>query len=251
MVEAVSPLMAKGDTIVRTRFIKGLVALVAAIGIAGCGQAEPSPLPTATPDSRVDRILEKLDELGDRLIELEAQAVILSVPIPTPAVVEKPAPIQMTGTLVPTPTHEMMEEAKVQDVAIIENYAATRFFPRNIVVLKDIPVRLYLTRLHREHVNKFAIEPFYRSSDVILPGEIGVIEFTPYQVGEFKIHNIGHNFDAALVVVETEEERKRYIIGHNFDAALVVVETEEERKRYRCTPDVRPYPQRGRLPHLP
>ena len=139
MVEAVSPLMAKGDTIVRTRFIKGLVALVAAIGIAGCGQAEPSPLPTATPDSRVDRILEKLDELGDRLIELEAQAVILSVPIPTPAVVEKPAPIQMTGTLVPTPTHEMMEEAKVQDVAIIENYAATRFFPRNIVVLKDIP----------------------------------------------------------------------------------------------------------------
>ena len=204
MVEAVSPGLAKGDTIVRRRFVLCLVALVGAIGIAGCGQAEPSPLPTAPPDSRIDQILEKLDEL-------EAQVAILSMPTTAPAVVEKPAPTQMPGTVVPAPTHVMMEEAKVQDVAIVENYAATRFFPRNIVVLKDIPVRLYLTRLHREHVNKFAIEPFYRSSEVILPGEIGVIEFTPDQVGEFKIHNVGHNFDAALVVVETEEERKRYI----------------------------------------
>ena len=80
-----------------------------------------------------------------------------------------------------------------------------------IVVLKDVPVRIYLTRLHREHVNKFSIEPFYRSSEVILPGEVGVIEFVADQVGEFEIRNVGHNFGAALIVVATKEEMSRYI----------------------------------------
>ena len=75
-------------------------------------------------------------------------------------------------------------------------------------VVKDIPVKLYLTRLHREHVNRFTIAPFYDSSKVILPGEIGLIEFLPDQVGEFKISNVGHNFHATLVVVETEKEAK-------------------------------------------
>ena len=96
-------------------------------------------------------------------------------------------------------------------MSIIENYAATRFFPRFIVVHKDIPVRLYLTRLHREHVNKFTIEPFFRSSQVILPGEIGVIEVVPDQLGEFKIRNVGHGFEATLLVVETVEEQNRTI----------------------------------------
>ena len=52
---------------------------------------------------------------------------------------------------------DMEMEEDIQEVSIIENYAANRFFPQNIVVLKDIPVRLYLTRLHREHVNRFTI----------------------------------------------------------------------------------------------
>ena len=130
-----------------------------------------------------------------------------------------------------TPTPETIgEKPTVQEVAIIENYAATRFFPRWIVVLKDIPVRLYLTRLHREHVNKFTIEPFYSSSEVILPGEIGVIEFLPNQVGEFKISNVGHGFDATLVVVETVEEAKKkiaereiqmYALIHNVDDSKI------------------------------
>ena len=70
---------------------------------------------------------------------------------------------------------------------------------------------MYLTRLHREHVNRFSIQPFYESSAVILPGEIGIIEFLPDQIGEFKIRNVGHNFEATLVVVETEEEAQRLI----------------------------------------
>ena len=68
---------------------------------------------------------------------------------------------------------------------------------------------MYLTRLHREHVNKFTIAPFFSSSEVILPGEVGLIEFLPNQVGEFKIRNVGHNFEATLVVVKTKEEAKR------------------------------------------
>ena len=106
---------------------------------------------------------------------------------------------------------DTMRMGPVQEIGLIENYAATRFFPKWMVVVKDIPVRIYLTRLHREHVNQFAIEPFYRSVQVILPGEIGVIEFLPDQVGEFKIRNVGHNFDATLVVVASEAEQRQQI----------------------------------------
>ena len=60
-------------------------------------------------------------------------------------------------------------------------------------------------------MNKFDIEPFYSSSDAILPGEIGVLEFMPDQVGEFKIRNVGHNFVATLVVVENMEEARKRI----------------------------------------
>ena len=81
-----------------------------------------------------------------------------------------------------------------------------------IVVIKDVPVRLYLTRLHMEHVNRFTIAPFYGSSAVILPGEIGVIEFLPDQVGEFKIRNVGHGFEATLVVVDSVEDLKQHIV---------------------------------------
>ena len=108
-----------------------------------------------------------------------------------------------------------MGTAAVQEIGLIENYAATRFFPRWMVVQKDIPVTIYLTRLHREHVNQFSIEPFYRSTKVILPGEIGVIEFVPDQIGEFKIRNVGHGFDAMLVVVESREEARQLIAGRD------------------------------------
>ena len=160
--------------------------------------------------------------LGERLIQVEESIAAISARMPTPtphSMMEEPAPtLEM-----------MMEEPNIQEIAIIENYAATRFFPQWMVVLKDKPVRIYLTRLHKEHVNKFTIAPFYDSSEVILPGEIGVIEFVPDQVGEFKIRNVGHNFEATLVVVETVQEanilhaergKQMYALIHSVDEFL-------------------------------
>ena len=40
-----------------------------------------------------------------------------------------------------------------QELAIVENYAATAFFPGRFVVRKGQPVRIYFSRLHREHIN--------------------------------------------------------------------------------------------------
>jgi len=163
--------------------------------------------------------------LPERLFAIEQKLEVLGISVPTPT----HEPMAM-GTPILTPENTMMPPAtipeaaamamsaptsepiaavlSIQEIGIIENYAATRFFPQYIVLLKDIRVRMYLTRLHREHVNRFTITPFYSSSEVILPGEIGVIEFLPDQAGEFQIRNAGHNFGATLVVVETEEERK-------------------------------------------
>ena len=129
-------------------------------------------------------------------------------PSPTVEAAANAEPIQS-----PTP-QTGLEGPTVQEFAIIENYAATRFFPRMIVVIKDVPVKLYLTRLHREHVNMFTIAPFYSSSAVILPGVIGVIEFLPDQVGEFKVRNVGHGFEATLVVVNSVEDAKQHIVDN-------------------------------------
>ena len=115
----------------------------------------------------------------------------------------------------------------------IENYAANIYFPKNIVVLKDIPVKIYLTRLHREHVNKFTIAPFYESSEVILPGEIGIIEFVPDQLGEFKIHNVGHGNQADLIVVETQQESRDYIAGRGKQMYALIHDVDE----FRIFPD--------------
>ena len=197
----------------RQNFILVIVVLLAT-NAAACGDSETAPatpISVPTPDQRIDQILEEIETLADRVIQLEEQIATVSVPTPTSEVTEKPTPTPVAA-MEPTLTHEsMMEEPTTQEVAIIEDFAATRFFPQWIVVLKDIPVTLYLTRLHREHVNEFTIAPFYSSPQVILPGEIGVMKFVPDQVGEFKIRNVGHDFEAVLVVVETIEEAKKRI----------------------------------------
>jgi len=147
--------------------------------------------------------------------------------LPGGPIVTTPEP---TPRPTPTPTSETTEErGAVQEIGIIENYAATRFFPQWLVVVKDIPVRLYLTRLHREHVNKFSIAPFFSSSEVILPGEVGVIEFLPNQVGEFKIRNVGHNFEATLMVVNTKEEAKERIVERGVQMYSFIHSLDESR----------------------
>ena len=147
--------------------------------------------------------------------------------LPGGPIVSTPTP---PPTLSPTPTLEAtIEQPTAQEVAIIENYAATRFFPREIVVLKGIPVKLYLTRLHREHVNRFTIDPFFSSSGVILPGEVGLIEFLPDQLGIFKIRNVGHNFEATLVVVETMEEARQHFVDKGVKMFALIHSVDDSR----------------------
>lgn len=167
------------------------VCLTLAVVVTGCSDG--------VSDQRIEELEQTVAVLEQTVTTLE------STPLSTPSTDD-----MTIQTAVPT-VEMMTHDGAVQELAIIENYAATRFFPQWMVVRRGIPVRMYLTRLHREHVNRFAIQPFYSSSEVILPGEIGVIEFLPYQIGEFKIRNVGHDFEATLVVVETEEEAQRLI----------------------------------------
>ena len=159
---------------------------------------EPTVTPTPTPDARAVEI----------------------TPTPTP----EAEAVEIT----PKPEATRLEPA-VQEFAIIENYAATQFFPREIVVLKGIPVKLYLTRLHREHVNKFTISPFYSSSAVILPGEVGLIQFLPDQLGKFEISNVGHNFEASLVVVETMEEMRQHFVDKGVKMFALIQSVDDSR----------------------
>jgi len=174
---------------------------------------------------------------------------ITSTPAPTPPPIIHTVIVTATPgpTSTPVPTMESMEESmagmspelpEIQEIGLIENYAANRYFPRNIVVLKDIPVRIYITRLHREHINKFTIAPFYSSSEVILPGEVGVIEFIPDQAGEFKISNVGHGNEADLIVVETQEEARKYIEGRG-EQMYALIHSVDDSRMYPETVAVR------------
>ena len=131
-----------------------------------------------------------------------ASAITPSSPALTPA-----ATSISTTTIPPTSALPAREtNAAVQELAELENYAASRFYPDRFIVVKDIPVRLYITRLHREHVNRFTIEPFVRSTAFFPPGTRGVIEFIHDRSGEFRIRNEGHGYEAALSVVGSTDE---------------------------------------------
>ncbi|MCH7736400.1 MAG: hypothetical protein IH872_03255 [Chloroflexi bacterium] len=193
--------------------------VLSALAVLGCSEATnvtPAPEQNPTPVIQI--------------------VVVTATPGPTsPPVIQT---VVVTATPLPTrtprPTLEAMagmnqEMSEVQEISIIENYRATQFWPRNFVVIKDIPVRMYLTRLHREHVNRFTISPFFSSSEVILPGEVGVIEFVPDQIGEFKISNVGHGFDADLIVVETQAEANAYIADRGVQMYALIHDVDQFR----------------------
>ena len=92
-----------------------------------------------------------------------------------------------------------------------------------------MPVRLYFSRLHREHVNRFTIEPFLDSSDVILPGEVGVLEFLPDEVGVFEINNVGHDFQATLIVVEDEEAARAMLTEPGMQTLALIYRLDDGR----------------------
>jgi heme/copper-type cytochrome/quinol oxidase subunit 2 len=163
-----------------------------------------NPIDSPTAMGRDPRALAYTTSIAFGILASFIMALVLTTgcgsAAPAPTRTPQPTPIA-PGTETPT-------VRAVQELALLENYAATSFFPDPIVVLKGIPVKFYFTRLHREHVNKFTIEPFYRSSKVVLPGEVAILEFLPSRAGQLKIHNVGHGFEATLVVVEDEEEAR-------------------------------------------
>jgi heme/copper-type cytochrome/quinol oxidase subunit 2 len=91
-----------------------------------------------------------------------------------------------------------------QEFALIMDYPGNRFYPGSLTVKMGLPVRLFVTTLTREHVNRLSIEPWVKQSDVAMPGQVIVVEFTPDKVGTFKIMNVGHRFTAQLNVVESK-----------------------------------------------
>ncbi len=76
------------------------------------------------------------------------------------------------------------------------------FSPDPLIVKKGIPLRILVTTGVREHVNRISILPWIDASERLSPGKTIVIEFTPDQIGDFKIRNIGHGFTGILRVVE-------------------------------------------------
>ena len=70
----------------------------------------------------------------------------------------------------------------------------------------NIPLKIFITRLHREHVNRFAIDPLLTSTEFVPLGTMGVEYFTPDKSGEFKMHNVGHGYQGDFTVVDTVDE---------------------------------------------
>lgn len=76
------------------------------------------------------------------------------------------------------------------------------FSPDPLVVKKGESLKILATSKVREHVNRISILPWVKSSETLLPGKTTIIEFTPDEVGDFMIRNIGHGFTGTLRVVE-------------------------------------------------
>ena len=130
----------------------------------------------------------------------------VSTPTPTPAGDTKPT--ATTPADATSPPSEGPPE--VQDVATIENYSMGEFYPSTLVVIKDVPLNLYITRLFREHVNQFHILPFLPSTNFFSPGTMGVEKFTPDESGEFVMQNVGHGHQGRFIVVDTVEDAKSF-----------------------------------------
>ena len=85
---------------------------------------------------------------------------------------------------------------------------------------------MYVTRLHREHINAFSIDPFLSSAAFFPPGTMGVEEFTPDQSGEFLMRNLGHRFEGDFIAVDTIEEAKILIASRGVQEFSVIHDLE-------------------------
>jgi hypothetical protein len=120
-------------------------------------------------------------------------------------------PIAASAAEVRPPAESRMDRAaqiaqappSVQEVEVTMNvYPTGRFSPDPLTVKKGIPVRLRVRALQREHLNQISIRPFVTNVTLEPPGKITIINFIPTQTGTFKIRNLGHDFESAVIVVE-------------------------------------------------
>jgi len=113
------------------------------------------------------------------------------------------------GKLPASPETQPVTPAKsVQEYALIQRLY-DRYFPDPLIVTQGVPVKLYVTTIAREHVNKISILPFVSETDLVLPGKITLVQFTPQEAGEFEILNLGHGFTGKLIVAESEAAAKQ------------------------------------------
>ena len=121
-----------------------------------------------------------------------------------PAPTTTPAP---AGSTPPAPAPPPVSVTlDLQEVAFIEDYARSEFYPPVVIVVKDVPLDLYITRLRREHVNQFHILPFLQSTRFDPPGTLAVEKFTPDESGEFVMHNVGHGHEGDFIVVDSLDD---------------------------------------------
>ncbi len=109
------------------------------------------------------------------------------------------SPGAATSSPAATPT---IGQDGVQRFEMMESIYPAYFRPDRITVRKGVPVEIVISTEQSEHVNRISVLPWVESSDVIFPGRPVTIRFTPDEIGEFKVRNIGHGFEATLVVTE-------------------------------------------------
>ena len=165
--------------------------------------------------------------IGDVWFVVSPEGQAIATPPPTPMGMEhptetpdavvptaEPSPTAVdTGVETPSPTSPPATALPptMQLVATIEATPASRFYPSTFIVLKDVPLTLVMTRLYREHVNRFTIEPFIFSRSFATPGNVIDLTFTPDQSGQFKMRNVGHFFDADFIVADSVADAKSIV----------------------------------------
>lgn len=112
---------------------------------------------------------------------------------------------------------------------LLRIYSSAGFFPDTLIVEKDIPVKIYVTRVYGEHVNRLSFEPFVSATDLILPDRVVTIEFTPDKVGEFKILNLGHGSAGTLIVVKNREELKKKMVAKGLQEIALIPSPDDQR----------------------
>ncbi len=229
-----------GDATIATLVVSACATTnIVTVIVTPTPEANPNPVAqtvvVATPIPVIQTVI-VTPTIGPTLVPVIQTVIVTPTPGPTatPFIITKVVTATPEPTRTPRPTQESMAGMMpvlplIQEIGLIENYAANQYFPKNIVVVKDIPVRIFLTRLHREHINNFRIDPFFSSTEEFLPGEVGVIEFVPDQVGEFKISNVGHGNEAGLIVVETQEQARDYIQGRGKQMYALIHSVDDSR----------------------